>query len=286
MKFFIMVVSVAFLWGLSFPVAKIGLRGMEPLAFLWLRSLFSALTVFGLILVRRGPLLPPRGRTGFWVNALLHNTVFLVYYHGVNYTTAGRASLFLYAQPIFLTAFAAWLLPAERIGARGVLGFAAAAAGLFLVFSDKLSSAGGETWLGDWLVLLAAVIWAVQSIFLKVRLQGVDPFRITAWTQLLAVPPFLILSAGTGEWLPDLTSRDVLIGVLYSGVVGTGIAMVLWVRLLATFPAARVSAFMFLCPVFGVFLGALLLAEPMTAAMLAGAALVAGGIYMVNAEKG
>jgi len=42
-------------------------------------------------------------------------------------------------------------------------------------------------------------------------------------------------------------------------MVGTGMAMVLWVRLLADYPAGRVSAFMFLTPVFGVFLGAVIL---------------------------
>ncbi|MBI3128320.1 MAG: DMT family transporter [Candidatus Tectomicrobia bacterium] len=266
-------------------MAKIGLRGMEPFTFLWLRSLASALTVFAWILWRRGPLLPPRGNPDFWWNTALHNLNFLIFYHAVQYTTAGRASLFLYIQPILLTAFAAYFLPEERIGRRAVLGFAASAAGLVLLFSDKLSSGGGSTWLGDALTLLAAVVWSSQSLFLKVRLKGVDPFRITAWTQLMAVLPFLLLAVWWGRWWPDFTDPDVLTGVLYSGMVGTGLAMVLWVRLLAEYPAGRVSSFMFLCPVFGVFLGALLLAETLSALMLAGAALVAAGIYLVNSKK-
>lgn len=276
--------AVTFLWGLSFPVAKIGLRGMEPFTFLWLRSLVSALTVFVWIVWRRGPLLPPRGNPDFWWNAALHNLNFLIFYHAVKYTTAGRASLFLYTQPILLTAFAAYFIPEERIGRRAVLGFAASAGGLVLLFSDRLSSEGGATWAGDALTLLAAVAWSSQCLFLKVRLKGVDPFRITAWTQAMAVPPFLLLAMGWGKWWPDVTDPDVLTGVLYSGMVGTGLAMVLWVRLLAEYPAGRVSAFMFLTPVFGVFLGALMLAEPLTALMLGGAALVAAGIYLVNSE--
>jgi drug/metabolite transporter (DMT)-like permease len=241
--------------------------------------------VFAWILWRRGPILPPRGNADFWWNIFLHNLNFLVFYHAVKYTTAGRASLFLYTQPILLTAFAAYFVPEERIGFRAVLGFVASACGMVLLFSDRLSSDGGATWLGDALTLVAAVLWSSQSLFLKVRLKGLDPFRITAWTQLMAVPPFLLLARWWGGWWPDMTDPNVLTGVLYSGMVGTGLAMVLWVRLLAEYPAGRVSAFMFLTPVFGVFLGALILAEPLTALMLGGAALVAAGIYLVNSEK-
>jgi drug/metabolite transporter (DMT)-like permease len=61
--------------------------------------------------------------------------------------------------------------------------------------------------------------------------------------------------------------------------------MVLWVRLLAEFPPTRVSAFMFLTPVFGLFMSSLILLESLTGFMLAGAALVAAGIYLVNTDR-
>ena len=290
MRFFVLIFSVTFLWGLSFPAAKIGLRGVEPFTFLWLRGLISAGIVFLVMLLRRMPVLPPRlggGRESadFWINACLHNLMFLTYYHGVNHTTAGRASLFLYAQPLILTGLAAWILPQERVGVRAVAGFAAASLGMTLLFGDRLSSSGGSTWLGDVIVILAAVLWAVQSIFLKMRLRSFDAFRITAWTQLLAVPPFFLVASLRGEPWPDLGDANVLAGVGYNGLIGTGLAMIPWLWLLKDYPAGRVSAFMFLTPVFGVFLGALLLAEPLTTLMLGGAILISAGIYLVNSES-
>ncbi len=290
MRFFVLIFSVTFLWGLSFPAAKIGLRGVEPFTFLWLRGLISAGIVFLVMLLRRMPALPPRPGGGrenadFWINACLHNLMFLTYYHGVNHTTAGRASLFLYAQPLILTGLAAWILPQERVGVRAVAGFAAASLGMTLLFGDRLSSSGGSTWLGDVIVILAAVLWAVQSIFLKMRLRSFDAFRITAWTQLLAVPPFFLIASLRGEPWPDLGDANVLAGVGYNGLIGTGLAMIPWLWLLKDYPAGRVSAFMFLTPVFGVFLGALLLAEPLTTLMLGGAILISAGIYLVNSES-
>jgi drug/metabolite transporter (DMT)-like permease len=61
--------------------------------------------------------------------------------------------------------------------------------------------------------------------------------------------------------------------------------MVLWVRLLAGYPPTRVSAFMFLTPVFGLFMSSLILLESLTGFVLAGAALVAAGIYLVNTDR-
>jgi len=87
-----------------------------------------------------------------------------------------------------------------------------------------------------------------------------------------------------GLEFPDLTNPLVIISVGYNGFIGTGLVMVLWVRLLAGYPPTRVSAFMFLTPVFGVFMGSMILSESVTGFMLAGAALVAAGIYLVNTD--
>ncbi len=290
MRFFVLIFTVTFLWGLSFPAAKIGLRGVEPFTFLWLRGIISSASVFLIMFMRNMPVLPPRpGFSGenrdFWLNACLHNLMFITYYHGVDHTTAGRASLFLYAQPLILTALAAWILPNERVGVRAILGFIAASLGMVFLFGDKLSSAGGSTLYGDIVVVLAAVVWAVQSVLLKMRLRGFDAFRITAWTQILAVLPFFLMASILGESWPDLTDTNVLTGVGYSGLIGTGLAMIPWLWLLTDYPASRVGVFMFLTPVFGVLMGALLLGEPLTTLMLGGAILISTGIYFVHSES-
>lgn len=288
MKFYALIAAVTLLWGLSFPSMKVGLTYIEPFTFLWIRSIISAALIFAMIAVRRGPMRPPSGRPAFWWNALLHNLLFVFVYHGAVMTTSGRTSVFVYTQPLFYTAFAAYFLPAERFGLRAVFGFAAAFGGILVLFSEKLSGSGtggGDTLIGDGLIILGAFSWGVQSLYLRMNLQGIDPFRIVGWTQLVAVPIFFALDwLRGGEW-PDFGNPLVSMNIAYNGLVGTGIAMVLWVKLLADYPPPRVSAFMFLTPVFGVFLGGLLLAEPLTAYMLGGAALVAAGIFLVNTDK-
>ncbi len=285
MQFYLLIGVVTFLWGLSFPLIKMGLGIIEPFTFLWMRSAISAAAVFALILIRRGPVMPPRGLHAFWVNAIIHNLMFIFSYHGAILTTSGRFSVFLYTQPLFYTALAAWFIPAERFGPRTVAGFAAAFGGIIVLFAEKMGAGGTQALLGDGLVIIAAIIWAVQSLYLRVKLKGVDPFRITAWSQLVAVPMFLVFALFRSGEFPDLSNPLVSLIVGYNGLVGTGLVMVLWVLLLANYSPSRVSAFMFLTPVFGVFLSGLILNEPLTGYMLGGAALVAAGIYLANTDR-
>ena len=285
MQFYILIGLVTFLWGLCFPTMKIGLGVMQPFTFLLLRSVVSAAAIFGLIFIRRGVASPPKGRPEFWWNTLLHNAMFVPLYYGAVFTTSGRTSVFLYTQPLFYAALAVWLIPSERLGMRSVLGFVAAFIGIVVMFGEKLGAGGAGSLLGDALVILAALVWGIQSLYLRQRLKGIDPFRIAAWTQLVAIPFFFVVALIGGLEFPDFSEGDVIIAVGYNGLIGTGLVMVFWVRLLAEYPPTRVSAFMFLTPVFGLFMSSLILSESLTGFMLVGAALVAAGIYLVNTDR-
>jgi drug/metabolite transporter (DMT)-like permease len=285
LQFYILIALVTFLWGLSFPTMKIGLGVMQPFTFLLLRSVVSAAAIFGLIFIRRGASAPPKGRPEFWWNTILHNTMFVLLYYGAAITTSGRTSVLLYTQPLFYAALAVWLIPSERLGMRSVLGFVAAFIGIVVMFGEKLGAGGAGALLGDALVILAALVWGIQSLYLRQRLKGIDPFRIAAWTQLVAVPLFFVFALIGRLEFPDFSDGAVIVAVGYNGLVGTGLVMVLWVRLLADYPPTRVSAFMFLTPVFGLFMSSLILSESLTGFVLAGATLVAAGIYFVNTDR-
>jgi drug/metabolite transporter (DMT)-like permease len=111
LQFYVLIGLVTSLWGLSFPTMKIGLNVMQPFTFLLFRSLVSSITIFSMILIRQGALRPPKGRPEFWWNIILHNLMFISLYYGAAITTSGRASVFLYTQPLFYAALAVWFIP-------------------------------------------------------------------------------------------------------------------------------------------------------------------------------
>lgn len=283
LRFYGMVGAVILLWGLHFVFIKMAYRGMGPFTLVWIRSLFSGLVLLLWNALRGGPVRLPARRPAFWGNALLM-IGFLVFFHvGLLHTTASRSALFLYAYPVFTTLLAALFL-GERMGARAAAGLAAAAAGVCLLFGDRIGAQGRDTLLGDALTLLSAAVWAWQGILVRTRLREMDLCQIIGWALVLGAPVLIAAAGWRGQLVPyDLWRWDVAAGVLYSVFVGTALAMVLWFSLVSTYHVGRVSAFMFLTPVVGVVSGWAVLGDRLGPVALAGAALVALGIFLVNA---
>ena len=72
--------------------------------------------------------------------------------------------------------------------------------------------------------------------------------------------------------------------VIWLGLLGSGLAYLVFFRLLGRWGATRTSMVAYLLPVFGIVLGAVVLREPLTPALVMGTALVVAGIGIVNAR--
>ena len=81
-------------------------------------------------------------------------------------------------------------------------------------------------------------------------------------------------------------SLEALFSVVWLGLLGSGLAYLVFFRLLGRWGATRTSMVAYLLPVYGITLGALVLNEPIDARLLIGTALVIGGIALVNSKYG
>jgi drug/metabolite transporter (DMT)-like permease len=97
---------------------------------------------------------------------------------------------------------------------------------------------------------------------------------------VLTLPFALVSTAREGI---DLTGRRVLAVVLL-GVLGTGLAYVLFYRVIADLGPTMASAVTYLVPVMAVTVGVLFLHEPFHLRLLAGGALIIGGIVLLNGQ--
>jgi drug/metabolite transporter (DMT)-like permease len=87
----------------------------------------------------------------------------------------------------------------------------------------------------------------------------------------------------------DVVSRitpDALFAVVWLGILGSGLAYLVFFRILGRWGATRTSMVAYLLPVYGIALGAWVLHEPIDARLLIGTALVIGGVALVNSRYG
>jgi drug/metabolite transporter (DMT)-like permease len=201
---------------------------------------------------------------------------------GLRSVPAGRGALLFATFPL-MTMLIAAALGQERLTWRRTLGVLLTIAGVGLAVAGKLGGEAGAA--GDLAVLGAALCGALCSVFYRPYLRRYPALPVSALAMLASVVA-LALFAGPTEGFFAAWPRFTLGGwaaVLFIGV-SSGIGYLLWLWALGRAPATQVTVFLSLSPVTAALLGALLLGEPLTAAMVAGLACLAAGLWAASAR--
>lgn len=183
--------------------------------------------------------------------------------------------------PVFTALLAAPIL-GERLGRRGLLGFAIAFAGLLLVIGPAGTASETRT-IGDLLFLAGAVFWGIYSVLVRLASSRFDAFNATFYamsTGTLVLLPLALLEGGGGELLA--ASGQAWFGMAYLAVFGSVAAFVWFNSGVARIGAARAAAFAYLVPVVGVTTSALFLGEPLSILTLVGGAVVLAGVWLIQ----
>lgn len=277
------ILSLCALWGGNMVAMKVGLRGVPPLSAAGFRFLLASLSVLTFALLRRVRLRVDRG---LWPHLLALGALFVlqhsVFFLGLRLTSASRSAVFLFTQPVFTVLLAHVLVPGEHLTPARARGILLSLAGLLVVFGERLSGGTSTTLLGDGLVTASAVAWAVQSVYMKHLIVRVNAFVLTLYQMVIALPWFFLGNRLFEPRLVHVVDARIALAFLYQGSIIAGLTFVAWTALMRRHQIGQLSAFIFLTPLFGVFLSWLLLGDPLTLGLIAGLALVAAGIALVN----
>jgi len=270
-------------WSSSFSVVKVGLDYAPPVLFAGGRTLLSGVIMSAVALVWGGS---PNLRRDWRVFAFLgvFNVVLFIgaQSFAVLYLPSGTAAVLIYLQPI-LVGVLAWTVLGEPLTATKIVGLLLGFAGIVAVSSGGLLDAAGEvTLVGVVSGVASALAWAIGTVGFKKYEARIS----TLWAVAL---PFLAGGAALtvlGLFLEPLSgiswSGPLVSSVLYSAFIGTGLAWLLFFGLVRAGEASRVASFIFVVPLAAVVIGAIVLDEALGLPLLAGAALIVSGIYLVN----
>lgn len=269
----LLLVALAFAWGTNWPAIKIGLEGLSPWGYRVIG--FTISVAFLLVLVRLQGLrfTVPRGgmRWHIMVSSLLNIVAFGLFSTFAQYTeSAGRVAVVTYSFPVW-ACLLGWLVLGERLSRNGVIGLGLCIAGLAVLIYPVI---GSSAVIGMSLSLACAITWAIATIYIKVTKLPSGLVMVT-WQMIFAMIVMAVLYPvfqGMPTFEPT-TLRSTL-AVIYSGIVGTGLAYLWWFRIAGTLSAATASLGTLAVPVVGVASSALLLGERPTLADWIGFALI------------
>ena len=271
-------------WGLQQISIKIAVHSIPPALQGGIRSIGAAILLYLWMIVRREKMVLNDG-TFWWGLAvgLFFSLEFLLIYWGLEYTSASRSVIFLYTMPFFTALGAHWFVRGEVMGKAQVVGLCCAFLGIVTAFSESLDNPGSGMIVGDAMLLLAAVFWAAATVMVKgsplsrLRASSVLLYQLVVSAVLLPLGAVLL-----GQTAITQATSLVLGCIAYQIVWVAFITYLAWFWLIRHYPASKLSAFLFLTPLFGVLEGVVLLDEHITYRLLTALAMVCVGIYIVN----
>ncbi|HEY7038141.1 MAG TPA: DMT family transporter [Methylomirabilota bacterium] len=277
-------VACCVVWGFNQVAIKISLTGLSPLFGAGLRSLIAAILLWAWCRLRGEPLVvrDGTGRYGLFIG-LLFAIEFVFIYGGLAFTTASRSVIFLYSAPFFVALGAHLFIPEDRLNRTRTVGLIVAFAGLCLAFADGLYLPSRRELMGDALEVLGGLAWGASTVVVKMRRDArLTPQRTLFYQLSVSAVGLIGLAALVGERGVVSLTAPVVGAIVYQSVVVAFVSYLIWFWLLERYPASGLAAFSFWTPLFGVLAGWLVLGDSLTGNLGAAAALVAGGIYLVN----
>ncbi|MDE2605674.1 MAG: DMT family transporter [Burkholderiales bacterium] len=254
-------VALTIVWGINWPVMKLGVSHYPPLTFRAL-SMWLGLPVLALGLVLlKVPFRIPRAawRELLWLAAtnmfVWHVCIILA----VRTLSSGRAAILGYTMPIFSAALGA-LFFASPLGRRAWTGVGAAALGVLLLLWHELTHMAGRP-VGVLLALVAAAFWALGTQELRRTRMEVPALAISFWMTVLTAILMAVLAwvFEAPDWtLPGAAATG---AIVFNAVLIFGFAHAAWTTLARGLPPVASTLSVMLIPVLGVFSGALWLGE-------------------------
>jgi drug/metabolite transporter (DMT)-like permease len=285
---------LAAIWGSSFLFTRIGVVEFGALPAAAMRVFVATAVLLPLVWMRgMGPQLRQHAKPIFLIGILNSAIPFACFSFALLSITTGLSAILNATVPLF-GALVAWFWLKDRPTGSRIVGLAIGFAGVAMLAWDKASFKPDASGVAPaWAVLaclFATICYGIAANAAKRYLGGL-PSLVTATGSQLGASIALILPA-LWFWPAQTPSLRAWLSLIALGVLCTGIAYVLYFRLIEQAGPARALAVTFVVPVFAIFYGALFLGESVTSWMIicgvvivCGTALSTGLLKLPSAKR-
>ena len=257
----VLLVFLTLIWGVNWPVMKLGVMHFPPLSFRALSMWMGLAVVWCVLRLQHQPLHIPRAHWGTLAKLALFN---MVIWHclvivAMPMVSSGRAAILGYTMPIF-SAVLGSLVWRDRLPGRAWGGVGAALLGVMLLLWHEFGALGSRP-TGALLILFAAFCWAIGTQMMRRATMPVSVLTMAFWMMLITAA---VLTAGAvlleraQRHAPDAVALGT---IAFNGLLVVGFAQVVWFVLARSLPPVASTLSVMFIPVLGVFSGAWWLGE-------------------------
>jgi drug/metabolite transporter (DMT)-like permease len=280
-------VLLGFFWGSSYLFIKIAIgQGLAPFTLVTLRLFIGLLLLAAVVLALRVPL-PRQPRTYLHLVALGFFSVALPFFlitWASQFVDSALTATLTAPVPLFVIPIAAVMLASEKITASKVLGVSVGMVGVAILIGFDVATIGRADLSPQIALLGAAASYAMGGVYARRFVHGLRPIIPSLFQVFFAMLMSGVAAFALEQPVAQATSLSLtaVFAVVWLGLLGSGMAYLLFYRLLGRWGPTRVSLVAYLLPVWGIALGWLVLNEQIHEGLVLGTALVIVGIAVVN----
>jgi len=278
----------ASIWGGMYVVSKYTLDFIPPLTLVWIRYAVAFITLFGVLKYSERNKKPQKiekkdWKLLLWIGFVGYFLSISCQFIGTKLSSAHAGALITSATPAFIVIFARVILK-EELTTKKLISLGLATLGVVIVIGFEQNE--GSYLLGSVVLVMAALTWALLSVYVKIAARKFSSLMITTYAVFFALiftTPFAVWELQTNELL--LENALIVPAILYLGVVSTAGAFFLWNKGMEIMDAGTGSLFFFFQPLVGSFLGWLLLDEKIGINFFLGGILIITSVFIVSFNK-
>lgn len=283
------------LWGSAFPAVKIGydlfnIEGSD----IFSKVLFAGYRFFlaGVItiiissLISKKFLMPKVNEIkGITILGIIQTTLqYIFFYIALANTTGVKGSIINSMGTFFAVILAHFLYKNDKMTKGKAIGCIIGFIGVFIVNYNSKGFDGHFSLMGDGLMILAAVCFAVGSIVSKHYVKNINTMTLTGYQLLVGGGALIIISKLFNASLKFASLNSIML--LFYLAFLSAVAFTLWTMLLKYNSVGKITIYNFLVPVFGAVLSSIFLKESiLELRYLISLVLVCTGIYIVNKQN-
>lgn len=279
-------ITVCVVWGTTYLGIRVALETVPVLLVAGLRWMAAGVIMSGVMLVSgrglpRPRLWAPLALLGFLMNVVGNG--FVVY--AQQFVASGLTAVLIATTP-FWSALAERLLPnGERFTTRSLIGLGLGFTGIIVLVWPEMThggASGRQFLIGVIVIQLACIGWVIGTSFAKRHELGDNPFRSTALQMVFSGAMLLSAATAHGDWAHLSFTPRTFAAMAYLSIAGSLVAYSAYIYAIRHLPLQLVSLYAYINPMIAVALGTLLLDEPLSARVIAAAALVFAGTWVVG----
>jgi len=280
-------ILLGFMWGSSYLFIKIGVEaGLLPFTLIMLRLAIGFALLAVVVTIAREPLPRSARPYGHLIVMSIINVVlpFALITWAEQTVDSSFAAILNAAVPLFVIVIAAAFLRDERITVNRLAGLAVGFVGVAILVGFDAADVVGGNGLAELALIGSMVSYAISIVYAKRYVHGLRPMIPAVFQVGFALVIVTPLAFAFEDPMSVSLTAEALFAVVWLGLLGSGLAYLVYFRILSRWGATRTSLVAYLLPIFGIALGAVVLREPVDLRLLIGTAIVIGGVALVNSR--